>query len=259
VGLAAACSSGTSQPAVIAAVPDASTADALALDAGATEFSDAPVVTDGHDETAHATLVRFAGHVDYMGPVANAKVSLLSTTATTTTDSNGDFFFYVPLGSVAVVKVEAPNTFPMIRGVVVRQPMRIRVFYLAGPPEQSALQGLGLQLDPSKGVVEVDFRNSTIGGYGVQVKTSGGALVTPGFGMALDSNGNPQQSTLTLAGGDGSTLLLGNVNPGDVSFTPVVPAGATLPCKPCDAPALPIEAGAVTWFDFECGTATDCE
>jgi hypothetical protein len=30
-------------------------------------------------------------------------------------------------------------------------------------------------------------------------------------------------------------------------------------CKPCDAPALPIQAGVVTWFDFECGSATDCE
>jgi hypothetical protein len=61
-----------------------------------------------------------------------------------------------------------------------------------------------------------------------------------------------------VTGGDGSTLLLGNVPPGDVSLSPIVPVAATLPCHTDgDAQPLPLVAGAVTWFDFECGSATD--
>ncbi len=45
----------------------------------------------------------------------------------------------------------------MIRGVVVGETNRIRKFYLAGPPEQEAAPAIGLEFDPAKGIVEVDF------------------------------------------------------------------------------------------------------
>jgi len=42
-----------------------------------------------------------------------------------------------------------------------------------------------------------------------------------------------------------------------VMFTPIVPSGATLPCQPRDANPLPLVAGTVTWFDYECGMGED--
>jgi hypothetical protein len=82
--------------------------------------------------------------------------------------------------------------------------------------------------------------------------------VEPGFGVALDEEGRPQSSLVTVAGGGGSTLFLGNVPTGEVLFTPVVPQAAEHPCRPCDWVPIPIEPGVVTWWDYECGTAEDC-
>ena len=227
--------------------PDATTTDVVSPKDATNEDAPPPV------------LKRVSGHVELDGPVVGAQVTVLSPSAkTTTTDANGDFFFYLPLGASAVVKVEKSPLFPMIRGVVVGETNRIRVFYMAGPAEKAAVEGLGLSLDPSKGVIEVDFRNATVGGYGAKL-TGAGASVAPGFGLAFDADGNPVQSTKTVSGGNGSTLLLGNVPAGSLTFAPETPLDAGLPCKPCDANPLPVQPGVVTWFDFECGNATDCQ
>ena len=146
----------------------------------------------------------------------------------------------------------------MIRGVVVTDANRIRNFYLAGPPEQQAAQSLGLQFDASKGIVEVDFRNAAVGGYGASM-TKSGAPVLPGFGIALDAVGDSAVLHGDAHGRRRKTLLLGDVAPGSVSFTPKLPDAGVMACKPCDAPTLPIQPGVVTWFDFECGSATDCQ
>lgn len=269
VFVVAACSSSTPDPGPAAlgdaatspdtstSLTDAGTSDALpASDAGEDAGG------DGGDGAA-VVLKRIAGAVEYDGkPVANAAVTVLSPTSlSTTTDSKGEFAVYLPLGAAAVFKVVPldPTLFPMIRGIVVGPTNRIRIFYLAGPPERAAATALGLSLDPAKGIVEVDFRNSTTGGYSTTIRTSGGAALTPGFGVVLDAMGNPTKSSSTLTGGDGSTLLLGDVTPATVSFTPITPDAGVLPCKPCDAPELPIQANTVTWFDFECGSATDCQ
>lgn len=225
-----------------------------------------PDVADAGDADVDAgAMVRVTGHVDFNGAVVGADVQLLSPRLdSTTTDQDGDFIFYVPEGSQAIFKVTASGAYPMIRGVVAGQTNRIRVFYLAGTSEQQAAQSLGKTFDPSKGIVEVDFRNASIGGYGVTITaTTGGATVSPGYGIALDGTSTPQLSTTTLTGGDGSTLLLGDVPANaSVSFTPSVPADAgadaSVACKPCDAVALPIEPNVVTWFDMECGSA-NCE
>jgi hypothetical protein len=246
-------------PDVDDASPESSTtAEPGASDAAVTDAADA-AASDGDADAAPVVLKRVSGHVEFNGPVAGAAVTMLAPMAmSTTTDQAGDFFFYAPVGSSAVVKVVAPNAMPMIRGVVVSDPSRIRVFYLAGASEQQAAQALGKTFDPTKGIVEVDFRNANVGGYSV-VMTKSGAAVTPGFGIALDGAGDPQLATETLVGGDGSTLLLADVAPGTVSFAPLLPDAGVTACKPCDAPALPIQAGVVTWFDFECGSATDCQ
>jgi hypothetical protein len=246
-------------PDVDDAAPDSSvTADAF-TPTDATPVDSAPPDAGSDADAAPVVLKRFSGHVDYNGAVAGATVTMLSPSAmTTTTDLSGDFFFYAPVGSSAVVKVVAPNLFPMIRGIVIADVTRIRNFYLAGPPEQQAAQSLGLSFDVAKGIVEVDFRNAVVGGYGATMRKSG-APVTPGFGIALDDVGAPQSSLLTLTGGDGTTLLLGDVPAGTVSFAPKLPDAGVMACKPCDAPALPVQPGVVTWFDFECGSATDCQ
>lgn len=230
----------------VARVPDAGDADLAADAADAADV--APVV-----------LKQIRGHVEAGGPVVGAKVTVLSPPMMTTTDTNGDFLLNLPLGAAVVIEVEALDTtrLPMIRGLVVGQTNRPRVFYLTGPDELGALQSLGDTLDPAKALVEVDFRNSTQGGYSVTL-TAGGTTLTPGFGAALDAMGSPTSTMVTLAGGTGSTLYLGNVAPSsNVSFAPHV-GDAGLPCKPCDGPALPTQAGIVTWYDFECGSATDC-
>jgi hypothetical protein len=220
-------------------------ADAATADAGADAVVDA------------GPPVRVSGHVDYGGPVSAATVTVLSPSSQSTiTDSNGDFFFYFPAGTKIVVKVSAPNLFPMIRGMVAGSTMRIRNFYLAGPPEIEAAQSLGRTFDPTKAIVEVDFRNASVGAYSVSLVSASGALI-PGFGMAFDEHGDPQLSTSTLTGGDGSTLLLADLAPSTVSFVPSAPADAGAP-QPCDAQELPLEANTVTWFDFETGSAS-CE
>jgi hypothetical protein len=225
-----------------------------------------PVVVDASPPDAYqgtdgaVEKRRFSAHVDYNGPVANAVVTELAPeSASTLTDSNGDFVFYAGMGSSAIAKVEAPSLYPMIRGIVIREKTRIRQFYLAGTPDTDAWKPLDVSIDTTKGVVEVDFRNSSIGGYDVVLHSPNGDVVTPGFVIAYDLDGNPQLTkTGTITGGDGSTLVLGNVPPGTISFVAHEPNGAPKACTPCDAPELPVQAGTVTWFDFECGDATDC-
>ncbi len=205
-------------------------------------------------------LVRVSGNVDFNGGLAGVTMTVLGNAPqTTTTDAQGDFHFDVPENSRLIMKATPPaqmGLFPMIRGVVAHDDLRPRVFYLLGPPEVAAASGLGLTFDPAKAIVEVDFRNASIGGYSFSLDAAGGGLIA-GFGIAIDGTGNPQQSFSTLVGGNGSTLLYGGLVSTDATFTAQVPAGATLPCQPRDANPLPLMAGVVTWFDYECGNATD--
>jgi hypothetical protein len=249
----------TSDPESVGTVVVPSASDAgSGTDARAVVPPPAPVDAglDADADAAPPVLRRVSGHVDYQGDVAGATVTLMAPfPATTTTDPSGDFFFYVPVGSTAIMKVEAPNLFPMIRGWTATDPPgRIRNFYLAGPPEVAAAQALNVSFDPAKGIVEVDFRNASVGGYGTTM-TSGASVIAAGFGIVLDGMGNPALSQKTLVGGDGSTLLLGNVQPTPVTFAPIVPDAGAMACTPCDAPSLPIQPNTVTWFDFECGSA----
>lgn len=210
------------------------------------------------DADAEAGVVvqeRVAGHVEHNGtPLGNAKVTVLAPASQiTSTDASGDFFFYAPVGSVAIFEVEATDYVPMVRGVTVQKNGRIRVFYMTATSELAVATQLGQTVDPAKGIVEVDFRNANVGGYGATMKNAQQSTVTPGFGIVYDQNGDPQLSMTTVTGGDGTTLLLGNVPPDTVSFTPTVPMGGA--CTPCDAPTIPIRAGTITWYDFECGNA----
>ncbi len=206
-----------------------------------------------------AKMVRISGNVDFNGGLAGVTITLVGTGRTTTTDANGDFFFDVPEGSRAIFRAEAtshPELFPMIRGVVAADNLRPRIFYLMGPPDVTSASGLGKTFDSTKATVEIDFRNAEIGGYAATLSSAG--TLTPEFGMVYDNNGDPHLGTATVDGGSGSTLLLANLPANDAtSFTAVVPQAATLPCQPRDADPLPLVAGAVTWVDYECGTATD--
>jgi hypothetical protein len=252
-----------SDAAVVDSGTDRSFEDRAVVDAASTTDAGADVEASTDAEvdadTGAIVIPKFVQFgVDYGGPVANATVDVLSPTPMTlTTDEGGHFLVEVPLYSTLVVKVTAPGTYPMIRGIVVGTLNRIRTFYLAGPPEAAAAESLGRTFDLSKGVVEVDFRNVTTGGYGVTLAQNG-SPVTPGFGIALDEEGAPSLSLLTVSAPSGSTLLLADVPPGTTTFTPHPPDDAAVACTPCDAPALPVEPGAVTWFDFECG-ATNCQ
>lgn len=213
------------------------------------------------DVSPPPTLHRVGGHVSYGGDVAGATVTLLAPyAATTTTNTMGGFDFFLPEGRTAIVKVTPPagsDALPMIRAMVIKPNLRPREYYLVGRDERLAAQALGLTLDPTKAIVEVDFRNATRGGYSAQLK-SGTSTIAPGFGVALNENGMPVMSTSTVTGGQGSTLFLGNFTPATFSVTPGSPADAGVACRPCDAPELPMEANVVTWVDFECGAA-NCE
>jgi len=206
-----------------------------------------------------AQLVRVYGHISpnvvldgspstIEGPLVNAQL-----------DGQGDFYFDVPDGSRLIMRVPASveGHLPMIRGVVAHDHLRPRVYYLLGPDELTGVaSALNVTFDPSTAILEVDFRNAEIGGYGVTLTGSSG-VITPAFGVVLDSNDAPQLGQLTLVGGNGSTLVLAGLPPGNVSFAPIVPVGATLPCQPRDADPLPLVAGTVTWFDYECGNGQD--
>jgi hypothetical protein len=233
----------------IPAPPDASgPADASASDARA---------LDGAADVAPPTIHRVVGHVDYGGDVAGATVTLLAPfSMTTQTDAKGDFELFLPEGRTAIVKVVPPSgsvALPMIRGFVVRPNARFRQYYLVGQDERMAAQALGVTVDPTKAIVEVDFRNAASGGYSATLRNGLDVLV-PGFGIAVASNGTPTLSTSTVAGGGGSTLFLGNLTPATFSVTPSSPGDAGA-CQPCDATELPMEPGVVTWVDFECGAA----
>lgn len=218
-------------------------------------------VDASNDVAPPPTLHRVGGHVSYGNDVAGATVTLLAPyAATTTTDATGNFQFFLPEGRTAIVKVTPPATsdaLPMFRAIIVKPNLRPREYYLVGRDERLAAQALGLTLDTSKAIVEIDFRNATRGGYSAQLK-SGANTIVPGFGVAVDGNGMPVASTSTVTGGQGSTLFLGNLTPATFSATPSTPADAGAACRPCDAPELPMEANVVTWVDFECGAA-NCE
>lgn len=220
-------------------------------------FPDAPPDVPAIDAPP---LVRVNGTVDYNGPLAGAKAEILDVTgAFVMTDGNGNFSFDAPVGSRLLIEVTMPTRpelVPMIRGVVVADNLRPRVFYLVNQSDLDAASALGVAFDSQQAIAQIDFRNAAIAGYGATL-TAGGVPVVPGFGLAFDTDGAPQVSETTVAGGNGSTLTLGNLAPQDVTFGAVVPSGATLPCQPRDANPLPLRAGKITWFDFECGTGTD--
>ena len=246
--LAAGCSGGR-----------ATHSDAPVLDAAVDVSSpsiDAPV--DAPPDAAQ--MVRVYGNVNFNGGVQGVQVMTLGASPqTTTTDANGDFYFDVIQGSRLIVEAVPPSNgglIPMIRGVVAEDHLRPRVFYLLGPPDVAAANSLGVTVDPAKAIVETDFRNAAIGGYGVTL-TSNSQTVVPGYGIVFDDSGNPVLGEQTVTGGDGSTLLLGGLPATNVSFTPIVPQAATLPCHPDDADPLPLLPGVATWFDFECGNGTD--
>lgn len=219
---------------------------------------DAGVDSDSDADAAPPLLEKVVGSVDFNGPMKGVTVELLSpTTDSLVTDETGTFFFFAPQGSTAVIKATPPSdagAYPMIRGVVVEKAARVRIFYLQAKSDLDVLTSLGVTQDDSKAIVEVDFRSAQVGGFGVTMK-SGMTVVSPGYGLAYDADGKAVKSLVTITGGDGTTLLLGNVAPSSVGFTAIVPQDAGLPCVPCDAPVLPLQSGVVTWFDFECGTA----
>lgn len=204
--------------------------------------------------------VTISGSVDFQGALPGVYVSSVDLpNVQSITDIHGDYGLDWPDGQPLVMRavpVDRPELRSMIRGVIAHDQIRHRVFYLLGPPDEEAAASLGHPLDDEHAIVEVDFRNASIGGYGVMI-TIGGAPVTPAFGIAYDAEGAPHLSQVTVSGGDGSTLLLGGLPVGTASFTPIVPAGATLPCEVRDYDPLPLEAGVVTWVDFECGGADD--
>lgn len=221
------------------------------------ERSDAASSTDGGVDATPPPLHRVVGHVDYGGDVVGATVTLLAPfAASTTTDAKGDFEFFLPEGRAAIFKVTPPassDALPMIRGLVVRANARFRQYYLVGRDERAAAQALGVTIDPTKAIVEVDFRNAATGGYSAILKR-GVDVLAPGFGIALTAQGTPTLSTSTIVGGGGSTLILGNVPPATITVTSTTSGDASV-CQPCDAPELPAEAGVVTWVDYECGAA----
>lgn len=212
---------------------------------------------DAPTDVVPPVLHRVVGHVDYGGDVAGAVVTLLAPfTTTTQTDAKGDFELFLPEGRTAIVKVVAPvgsTALPMIRGFVVRPNARFRQYYLVGQDERMAAQALGVTVDPTKAIVEVDFRNASTGGYSATLR-KGLDILVPGFGIAVAANGTPTLSMSTVAGGGGSTIFLGNLPPANFSVTPSSPGDAGA-CQPCDATELPMEPGVVTWVDFECGAA----
>lgn len=206
-------------------------------------------------------MVRVFGSVEAYGapPQQPVRVTTLEgSPRVTMTDPDGRFYFDAPVGSRLIMRVEPDVDYllPMIRGVIAEEHIRPRVFYLLTSTEVEMTSQLGISFDPSAAIVEVDFRNATIGGYGATL-TSNGTPVQPAFGVALDDQGQPQVSERTLSGGNGSTLLLGGLPIGPATFAAEVPAAATLPCIPRDANPLPLEPGTVTWFDYECGLGQD--
>jgi hypothetical protein len=228
---------------------------------------DAAITVDASDDVAtpidaaptvrvYGTVIETGVRADLVGPITTIEGPPL----TTSPDDTGDFFFEVPDGSRLIVRVPGSVGdvyLPMIRGVVARDHLRPRNYYLLSQPEiDGAESALGVTFDPSTAILEVDFRNVVIGGYGVTV-TRNNTPVAPSFGVAIDGAGNPVLSQITVVGGDGSTLLLAGLPPGDVSLTPIVPSGAAFPCEARDADPIPLEAGTVTWFDYECAGNPD--
>jgi len=236
----------------IAVHTDAARADTAMVDSA---------ITDAHLD-APARMVRVFGNVNYNGGLENVRVITLEMTPAQSclTDMNGDFYFDAPEGAPLIMEVLPPlgsGLIPMVRGVVAEDHLRPRVFYLMGPPDIAAAASVSESFDPTEAIVEVDFRNSMIGGYGA-ILADGTQTLMPRFGLVYDTNGNPQVGEQTVTGGDGTTLLLGGLPVGHASFAPIVPAAATLPCHTDgDAQPLPLLAGVTTWFDFECGNATD--
>ena len=201
--------------------------------------------------TTGATLVTILGSVQ-IDSSETATVTLMTATPPVVVTTHGNFQFNVPENCHAIMKAEAPGHTTVLRGVLAKANLRPREFW-TDPSSQ-----LDPRQDMTKGVIEADYRNSVHGGYDVQIVDSSGSVTTPGYCIVSDDMGNAianSTSCDTVAGGNGSTLWLGNVSSGVKTLSATASGDLGPPCMPCDLTTLPVIADTITMVEYECGSA----
>lgn len=191
-------------------------------------FSDATGTGDG-DPLAGAT-VTVSGDVSFSG----------------VTDQDGAFVVTVPSQSRVLVELDAPGHVGLVEAEAIAGEDRDRDYGLS--PEANVdflLQSVGLERDPTRGILVVDFQTaSTAGGETAAIDLDYEAVLT------RTDTGALVLGDQAPAGGEDTFISFVNVTPGDAT---IVPESPTETCTvERDADVWPVFADTITTARVRC-------
>ena len=204
---------------------------------------------DDDDGGTPATVSGVLTGDDGEDPVVGGTISEAGTNNEVTTGSGGVFSITVDADETVFLKGESTGLYPAMRGVVAPAAGLTGVDLNLPPAAQvAAIEGiLGVTLDPSKGILAVNWNNTatTAGGFAATISATADGSFT------FSSNGTPTMSASTLPNGD-NVLVFYNVDAGSTTVTPTVPAGETCTAE-YGITSHRVEGETISLAEFDCG------
>ncbi|MEM1417989.1 MAG: hypothetical protein AAGH15_24035 [Myxococcota bacterium] len=162
------------------------------------------------------------------------------------TDAQGAFEVQVPVDSRVLVRLEAPGHVGLLEAEAVAGQDRERDYGLTPEPNVDFLLGsVGLERDPTKGIVVVDFETGSVaGGETADLLGEFEAVLT-----RTENTGEFLIGDTVAAGGEDTFLSFINVTPGEISVT------ASSPTEVCEVEgdgSWPVLANVVTTIRVFC-------
>lgn len=158
-------------------------------------------------------------------PLVGATVEEVGTSNTATSASGGVFTITVDAGETVFLRASAASYYPLQRGVIA--PAAGVTGIELNMPSTAIVNGvsgaLGLTIDPTKGIINVNFGGSftsTAGGFSATI-----AAATEGA-FTFDSSGNPVIASATIPNGE-NTLIYYNVDAGNTTVVANSPGAIT--------------------------------
>lgn len=240
-----------------AAPADAATVDGATLDSGTSDagFGDAVVVDMGVPDSGAPDLgfANIGGTVQ-LASAHTATVTIIepvSAARAVRAAPDGNFQIQAPVGVPVMVQVDADEHVSRIQGYVLGPNGDTRDFYMTPTAALDEIRtALGVSITSTAGIVWIDFRNSSVGGFTATVSAAHGPSLTLLYNP--NPNGAPVLSNATLEGVPASELIFLEVAPPRTTVLASPPAGRM--CTPRD-PLIadwPVIAGVMTQVDFEC-------
>ena len=158
-------------------------------------------------------------------PLVGATVEEVGTSNSATSASGGVFTITVDAGEAVLLRASAASYYPLQRGVTASEAGITGLEF--NMPSNAIVAGvagaLGLTIDPTKGIINVNFDGvfaSTAGGFSATI-----AAATEGS-FTFDSSGNPVLSSATIPNGE-HTLIYYNVDAGETTVVANSPGAIT--------------------------------